>query len=109
MAPYRSGKIVSHDFFYTVCKSSLVSFKHPSVAVCFFSFILCVLVKEINVVVVIVIRWSFVSGCLSGSMAALAVNPMDVVKTRLQTITKGKGERQYTGIVDCIVYVLYSY
>ncbi|XP_026333592.1 mitochondrial glutamate carrier 1-like [Hyposmocoma kahamanoa] len=50
--------------------------------------------------------WSFLSGCLSGSMAALAVNPMDVVKTRLQTITKGKGERQYSGIVDCIVSTL---
>ncbi|KAJ2954769.1 hypothetical protein O0L34_g3072 [Tuta absoluta] len=46
--------------------------------------------------------WSFVAGCASGSTAALAVNPMDVVKTRLQTITKGSGERQYTGIVDCI-------
>ncbi|KAI5633390.1 mitochondrial carrier protein domain-containing protein [Phthorimaea operculella] len=46
--------------------------------------------------------WSFVAGCASGSTAALAVNPMDVVKTRLQTITKGTGERQYSGIVDCI-------
>lgn len=50
--------------------------------------------------------WSFLSGCGAGSTAALMVNPMDVVKTRMQTLTKGSGERQYTGILDCITKTL---
>lgn len=50
--------------------------------------------------------WSFLSGCAAGSTAALAVNPMDVVKTRLQTLSKGSGERQYTSIMDCIMTTL---
>ncbi|XP_061727980.1 mitochondrial glutamate carrier 1-like [Cydia pomonella] len=50
--------------------------------------------------------WSFISGCIAGSSAAIGVNPLDVVKTRMQTLTKGAGERQYTGIVDCITTTL---
>lgn len=50
--------------------------------------------------------WSFISGCAAGSSAALAVNPLDVVKTRMQTITKGTAERQYSSIVDCITKTL---
>ncbi|XP_066955279.1 mitochondrial glutamate carrier 1-like isoform X2 [Macrobrachium rosenbergii] len=46
---------------------------------------------------------SFLAGCASGSLAALAVNPFDVVKTRLQLITKGANETQYKGIVDAIL------
>lgn len=48
---------------------------------------------------------SFLAGCASGSLAALAVNPFDVVKTRLQLLTKGSHEMQYKGILDAIVYV----
>ncbi|XP_023940259.2 mitochondrial glutamate carrier 1 [Bicyclus anynana] len=44
--------------------------------------------------------WSFLSGCAAGSTAALGVNPLDVIKTRMQTITKGG--RQYSSIMDCI-------
>lgn len=47
------------------------------------------------------------SGCAAGSSAALAVNPMDVVKTRMQTLTKGSGERQYSSIMDCITWVTF--
>ncbi|XP_033214382.1 mitochondrial glutamate carrier 1-like isoform X2 [Belonocnema kinseyi] len=45
---------------------------------------------------------SFVSGCVAGSTAALAVNPFDVIKTRLQAINKAPGEPTYDGVLDCI-------
>lgn len=44
---------------------------------------------------------SFAAGCASGSMAALAVNPIDVLKTRLQALTKVEGQVAYTGVFDC--------
>jgi solute carrier family 25 glutamate transporter 18/22 len=42
---------------------------------------------------------------VAGSSAALAVNPIDVIKTRLQAIKKAEGEVEYRGVVDCFVYV----
>ncbi|XP_055595419.1 mitochondrial glutamate carrier 1-like [Uranotaenia lowii] len=45
---------------------------------------------------------SFLSGCAAGSFAALAVNPFDVIKTRLQAIKKAEGEMQFNGVADCI-------
>ncbi|XP_007537502.1 mitochondrial glutamate carrier 2 [Erinaceus europaeus] len=44
---------------------------------------------------------SFLSGCAAGSIAAVAVTPLDVLKTRIQTLKKGLGEDSYSGIVDC--------
>ncbi|KAG9266493.1 mitochondrial glutamate carrier 1-like isoform X1 [Astyanax mexicanus] len=49
---------------------------------------------------------SFLSGCLAGSAAAVAVNPVDVVKTRLQSLTRGSQEDTYNGVKDCISKIL---
>lgn len=50
--------------------------------------------------------WSFLSGCLAGSTAAVVVNPCDVIKTRLQSLSKGANEETYNGVVDCISKIL---
>ncbi|KAG7268289.1 hypothetical protein CRUP_036737 [Coryphaenoides rupestris] len=50
--------------------------------------------------------WAFLSGCLAGSIAAVAVNPCDVVKTRLQSLSKATNEESYKGVVDCIRTIL---
>ncbi|KAL2090813.1 hypothetical protein ACEWY4_013076 [Coilia grayii] len=50
--------------------------------------------------------WSFVAGCLAGSTAAVAVNPCDVVKTRLQSLSRGANEESYKGVVDCVSKIM---
>uniref|UniRef100_A0A3P8Z446 Mitochondrial glutamate carrier 1 n=2 Tax=Esox lucius TaxID=8010 RepID=A0A3P8Z446_ESOLU len=50
--------------------------------------------------------WSFLAGCAAGSTAAVAVNPCDVIKTRLQSLSKGANEETYSGVVDCISKIL---
>ncbi|XP_075043932.1 mitochondrial glutamate carrier 1 [Mixophyes fleayi] len=44
---------------------------------------------------------SFLAGCAAGSTAAVAVNPCDVIKTRLQSLQRGINEDTYSGITDC--------
>lgn len=46
--------------------------------------------------------WYNFIGCAAGSLAALTVNPFDVIKTRLQALKHAKGETQFNGIFDCI-------
>ena len=43
---------------------------------------------------------SFIAGCIAGSVAAVSVNPIDVIKTRLQTLNRAEGEKHYTGMRD---------
>ncbi|XP_010864856.2 solute carrier family 25 member 55a isoform X1 [Esox lucius] len=52
--------------------------------------------------------WAFLSGCLAGSTAAVAVNPCDVVKTRLQSLNKGVTEESYNGVVDCVRKIMHK-
>ncbi|MBN3323074.1 GHC1 protein, partial [Atractosteus spatula] len=49
---------------------------------------------------------SFLAGCIAGSTAAVAVNPCDVVKTRLQSLNKGANEESYNGVIDCVSKIL---
>ncbi|XP_012624963.1 mitochondrial glutamate carrier 1 [Microcebus murinus] len=49
---------------------------------------------------------SFLAGCAAGSAAAVAVNPCDVVKTRLQSLQRGVNEDTYSGFLDCARKIL---
>ncbi|XP_004717226.1 mitochondrial glutamate carrier 1 [Echinops telfairi] len=49
---------------------------------------------------------SFLAGCVAGSTAAVAVNPCDVVKTRLQSLQRGVIEDTYSGFLDCARKIL---
>ncbi|KAL1449723.1 hypothetical protein WDU94_002203 [Cyamophila willieti] len=50
-----------------------------------------------------VFYWTFFSGLISGCMAALAANPFDVIKTRLQVLKKAEGESHYSGVGDAFI------
>ncbi|XP_077084177.1 mitochondrial glutamate carrier 1 [Siphateles boraxobius] len=49
---------------------------------------------------------SFLSGCLAGCTAAVAVNPVDVLKTRLQSLARGCHDETYSGMKDCVRKIL---
>lgn len=46
---------------------------------------------------------NFVAGCLAAGTSAVAVNPADVVKTRLQLLNVGSNETRYTGMRHAFV------
>lgn len=48
---------------------------------------------------------SFIAGCTAGGVAAASVNPIDVVKTRLQTLKRAQGEQHYSGIREAFVRI----
>lgn len=48
---------------------------------------------------------SFVAGCAAACAASVCVNPIDVVKTRIQTLKQAEGEQTYSGIRDCFIKI----
>jgi len=48
---------------------------------------------------------TFGSGILAGSIGAYIATPLDVIKTRIQTINKASGEVAYNGMVDCAIKI----
>jgi len=52
--------------------------------------------------------WTLSAGVVSGSTAAAITTPLDVVKTRIQTLQKGMGEDTYNGVGDAFHRIVKS-
>ncbi|KJH42349.1 glutamate carrier 1 domain protein [Dictyocaulus viviparus] len=48
---------------------------------------------------------SFLAGLTSGAFSSFAVTPLDVIKTRMQTINKGLNEVVYKNVLDAFVRI----
>ncbi|CAG9859985.1 unnamed protein product [Phyllotreta striolata] len=49
---------------------------------------------------------SLACGCAAGGTAAFLLTPVDVIKTRLQTLQKGQGEETYSSVPDAFKRIL---
>uniref|UniRef100_H0XRN1 Solute carrier family 25 member 18 n=1 Tax=Otolemur garnettii TaxID=30611 RepID=H0XRN1_OTOGA len=49
---------------------------------------------------------SFMSGCVAGSVAAVTVTPLDILKTQIQTLKKGQGDNIYSRVPACWLFLL---
>lgn len=49
---------------------------------------------------------SFVAGLTAGAASSFTVTPLDVIKTRMQTITKGAHEIRYKSVPDAFIKIL---
>ncbi|VDK82950.1 unnamed protein product [Cylicostephanus goldi] len=49
---------------------------------------------------------SFIAGLTAGATASFAVTPLDVIKTRMQTINKLENEVRYKNIADAFIRIL---
>ena len=52
--------------------------------------------------------WTLSTGFVAASTSAAITTPLDVVKTRIQTLKKGKGEESYRGVGEAICKIVRS-
>ena len=52
--------------------------------------------------------WTLSTGFVAASASAAITTPLDVVKTRIQTLKKGKGEESYKGVGEAVYRIVRS-